>query len=140
MANIYETGLFPYITGEMLKERRVTLTIKWADVTVDEVNGKQLWQLQLGFEEREKIARLNQAQAIKLANVYGPDTQYWKGQPCTLYGEHGKWFGREQWALRVDQDETQKRHNTRLKQAEAREAEMAKRGSAVDAANEDLLQ
>ena len=91
----------------MLQEKRVTLTISSVNLReVEGEGGRKNMKTELWFVERDKSALLNKTQTGKIATVYGPETDNWKDKPVVLYGEFGKWFGKERWALRVDQEGT----------------------------------
>ncbi len=100
--NIFSTNLFPYLEGLMIKDNPIALTIK--NVTQEELaseRGKEL-KLTIHFKERDKALILNKTNAKTLLKFFGPETNDWHGQKIGLHAEHGKWFGKEGWAVRVD--------------------------------------
>lgn len=101
--NIYKTNLFRSIKGVMLKEKRITLHLsgKVAIVALKDDARIELW-----FMDHDKSAVINANQASNIAEVYGPETDAWKGRPIVLYGEEGEWFGRHTWGIRVDLEAT----------------------------------
>lgn len=100
--NVYEdAGLFPYLSGEMLQGREVTLTIR--DVrreTVTSDRGSEQ-KLAVVFQERPKPLLLNKTNAKRLAKLFGPETTRWTGQRVTLYPEEVKAFGEMRATIRV---------------------------------------
>lgn len=105
--NIYKNNkLFPHIKGVMLKEQRVTLTMS-GKVNVVEMRDGADARAEVFFSDHPKSAIINRNQLLDIASVYGGETTDWKGQPVVLYGEHGTWFGKETWGLRVDKQATE---------------------------------
>lgn len=102
---IYKSKLFPHITGDMMKDKPVTLIMsgKVNLVDVGRENKESSWRLEVFFENHDKSAIFNKTEARKIANLYGDETDNWKGKPINLYGEYGKWFGKNQWGLRVEE-------------------------------------
>lgn len=102
--------LFPHIKAIMLKEKRVTLHLS-GKVNIVTVKGRgrkepDSYKAELFFTDRKKTAMINENQTLVIIGIYGDDTDDWKGQPIVLYGEEGDWFGKHQWALRVDEGAT----------------------------------
>ena len=101
--NIFKTELFPYIQGDMLKDiDRLTLTIRY--VRMEQVTNDRGEQTKpvVFFQERPKGLVLNKTNARVIAGLYGPETDTWSGKRINLYAEPGKWFGKEGWAVRVE--------------------------------------
>jgi hypothetical protein len=102
--------LFPHIKAVMLKDKRVTLhlsnKVNIVTVKARARNEDDSYKAELHFTDRKKTAMLNEAQMLILIGIYGDDTDDWKGKPIVLYGEEGDWFGKHQWALRVDEGAT----------------------------------
>jgi hypothetical protein len=100
--NIFKsTKLFPNIRGVMLKEKRITLTMSGKANIVELRDGADA-RCEISFTDHEKTAVINRTQLLILADIYGPETEDWKGKPVVLYGEEGEWFGRHSWGIRVD--------------------------------------
>lgn len=103
--------LFPHIKAVMLKDKRVTLHLsgKVEIITVEARtrDSDESYKSELYFTDRNKTAMLNENQTLVIVGIYGGETNEWKGKPVVLYGEHGKWFGKKQWALRVDEQATE---------------------------------
>ena len=98
--NIFKNDkLFPHIKGVMLKDRTVTLTLS-GKVSIVELQGGDA-RAELFFEDHTKSAVVNRNQLLNIAAMYGPETSDWKGKQVELYGEFGKWFGKETWGIRV---------------------------------------
>lgn len=128
--NIFSTKLFPHIEGSMLQDKRVVLTVHSVNLLeVDGQKGKDI-KTEIWFAERKKSALLNKTQTRKLALIYGPETDDWKGKPIALYGEFGKWFGKEQWALRVDEDVTQRSQHSHKVPKQKKSTRTAAQGNA----------
>ena len=103
--------LFPHIRGVMLKDKRVTLKLS-GKVNVTEMKGggrdNKNYRAELHFTNHAKTAVVNQNQVLTVIEVYGDETNDWKGAPVSIYGEEGEWFGKHQWGIRVDLEETKK--------------------------------
>ena len=96
--------LFPYIKPAMLADRPpVTMTLSGHARVVDTAVGKkdEAWKLEIGFENNSKKAILNATQAMNIALLHGEETDEWAGKKIQLYAEHGLWFGKWQYGLRV---------------------------------------
>jgi hypothetical protein len=101
--NIYKSNLFPYITGDSLVNKPITLTMRHVSteaVVVPNTNKTQEKEL-LYFEQTPKPLILNKTNAKAIAALYGGETDAWKGQPLELYTERVKAFGQEHNAVRV---------------------------------------
>lgn len=96
--------LFPHIRGVMLKEKRVTLHLS-GKVNITEMQGGDA-RAEVFFTDHGKTAVLNRNQLLIIIDVYGDETDDWKDAPIVLYGENGKWFGKNQWGIRVDLEKT----------------------------------
>ena len=108
LMNIFKNDkLFPNIRGVMLKEKRVTLTMS-GKVKVVEMRDGQDVRVEIFFSDHPKSAVINRTQTMDIADVYGPETDNWAGCPVVLYGEHGTWFGKETWGVRVDKGATER--------------------------------
>jgi hypothetical protein len=104
--NIFKNNkLFPNIRGVMLQDKRITLTMS-GKVNIVEMREGGDARVELFFSDHEKTAVVNRTQAMSIAEVYGPETNDWKGRPLVLYGEFGTWFGKQTWGIRVDKDKT----------------------------------
>lgn len=106
MVNIFKSDkLFPNIRGVMLKEKRVTLTMS-GKAHITEMRDGSDARVEIFFTDHAKSAVVNRTQAMIIADVYGPETDDWRDKPLVLFGEHGTWFGKETWGLRVDKGAT----------------------------------
>lgn len=100
--NIFKsTKLFPNIRGVMLKDKRITLTMS-GKVNIVEMRDGADARCEIFFTDHEKTAVINRTQLLIVADIYGPETEDWKGKPVALYGEEGTWFGKHTWGIRVD--------------------------------------
>ncbi len=100
--NIFETNLFPYLEGEELQDRTLTLTIR--DIKPEKLRnsaGKEEAKEVLFFAETSKGFVLNKTNAKRIAVLYGKQTGAWTGQRITLYTEPVQAFGETHNALRV---------------------------------------
>jgi len=100
--NIYKTNLFPYIIGDSLVDKNVTLTM--VNVATEKImthNNKSEDKLVLYFKESDKGLILNKTNCKTIATLYGPETEDWNGKPITLYSEIVKAFGQEYNAIRI---------------------------------------
>ena len=100
--NIYKSNLFPYIAGDSLVERSVTLTMtKIQAEKLATQGGQPEEKLVLYFEETPKGLVLNKTNAKTIARAYGGETAEWAGQQLELYSERVRAFGQEHNAVRV---------------------------------------
>jgi hypothetical protein len=107
MTNVYkDPRLFPHIKGAMVREKRTTLVLDGSYKVVE--IGKDGGMAEIGFVDHDKKVLLNGNQILRIAEVYGPESTNWKDKPVVFYAERGDWFGRLQWGMRVDVEETLK--------------------------------
>lgn len=102
--------LFPHIRGVMLKEKRVTLNLS-GKVNITELKGENQGdaRAELYFSNHGKTAVINRNQLLVIISIYDDEPEAWKDAPVVFYAERGKWFGKMQWGIRVDEDETIKK-------------------------------
>ena len=107
--NLHENKqLFPHITGDMLKDQAVRLTMNGV-VKIHEPIAKrdgesdapQRGRVEVGFIERPKTIMINANQTQNIIHMYGSETDNWKGKEIIIFGEHGRWFGKWQYGVRV---------------------------------------
>lgn len=109
--NIYKSSLFKYIAGDSLIGKAVPMTM--ARVVNEDVTGengtaeKQI----LYFVESKKGMVLNKTNAKRIARLYGPETDEWKGKVIELYTEPVKAFGETHNAIRVREAKAQAQAN-----------------------------
>lgn len=109
--NIYKSSLFKYIAGDSLKGKSVTMTIeRVVNEDVSNSDGKEEKQV-LYFVESKKGMILNKTNAKRIARLYGPETDDWKGVVIELYTETVKAFGETHNALRVREAKAQAQAN-----------------------------
>lgn len=109
--NIYKSSLFKYIAGDSLKGKSVTMTIeRVVNEDVSNSDGKEEKQV-LYFVESKKGMILNKTNAKRIARLYGPETDDWKGIVIELYTEPVKAFGETHNALRVREAKAQAQAN-----------------------------
>lgn len=99
--NIYKSELFPYIAGDSLVGRPVTLTMKEVKIEPVSSGGQTENKPVLYFEESKKGMILNKTNAKRIAKLFGGETDEWTGQPIELYSEEVKAFGDTHNAVRV---------------------------------------
>lgn len=101
--NIYKTELFPYIQGDSMVGKSVTLTIK--GIAAEKLNNKGQSETKyvLYFEETIKGLVLNKTNAARIAALYGGETDDWTGKRITLYTEKVRAFGGDHNAVRVEE-------------------------------------
>lgn len=105
--NIYKSSLFKYIAGDSLIGKAVPMTMD--RVVNEDVTGesgtaeKQI----LYFVESKKGMVLNKTNAKRIAKLFGPETNDWKGKVIELYTESVKAFGEIHNAIRVRQAKAQ---------------------------------
>lgn len=101
--NIFQTGLFQYLEGLMLKDRDLNLTIK--AVTMQKIlepgTNKKIDKPCLHFHETDKALILNKTQAKMIIMWFGPDTNDWLGHTLTFYAEPGNWGGKPSFGVRI---------------------------------------
>ena len=109
--NIYKSSLFKYIAGDSLKGKSVPMTIDRV-VNEDVSNSDKTEEKQvLYFVESKKGMILNKTNAKRIARLYGPETDEWKGIVIELYIEPVKAFGETHNALRVREAKQQAQAN-----------------------------
>jgi hypothetical protein len=99
--NIYKTELFKYMEGVMVKDAPTAVTVRDVSAQRVEVQGKSKTAIVMHFKESDKGAILNKTNAKALAEVFGPETDEWKGQKVELYAEKGTAFGKTGYWLRI---------------------------------------
>lgn len=99
------TKLFPNYRGVMLKEKRIKLIMS-GKVNITEMRDGADARVEIYFSNSDKTAVINRTQALKLIDLYGGETDNWKGKPCVIYGEYGTWFGKSTWGIRVDLEQS----------------------------------
>lgn len=102
--NIFKSQrLFPYITGDSLVGKPITLTM--AEVKVQPIPNPRTGQPEdkecLYFQETSKPLILIKTTAKMIASLYGGETSDWRGQPLELYAETVQAFGKTHNAVRV---------------------------------------
>lgn len=100
--NIYKTNLFPYIIGDSLIDKTITVTMD--NVRIEEMQnnrGKKEEKYVLYFRETDKGLILNKTNSKTIAKLYGAETDQWSGMQITLYGEKVKAFGETHDVVRV---------------------------------------
>lgn len=91
-----------FLKADMLKGRKVTLTIKaifGEDLTDSDENTKAEWIVQ--FHERPLEWVMNKTGAYCLYRMFGGDPHNWVGHKVTLFPQPGTWFGEKGEAIRV---------------------------------------
>jgi len=99
--NIYKTNLFPYIIGDSLKGKTVTMTMSRAVTEKVTARNQTEEKIVLYFGETDKGLILNKTNAKIIARLYGPETDKWNGGKVTLYTEEVKAFGDTHNAIRI---------------------------------------
>lgn len=100
--NIFDTSLFPYIEGQNLVDKMMTLTIcKIQTEKMKDHKGRDAEKYVLYFRETKKGLVLNKTNAKRIAILYGCQTGEWDGKQITLYAEEVKAFGEIHNAVRV---------------------------------------
>jgi len=100
--NIFDSDMFPYMEGEAVKDKTVTLTIK--DIrseVLQGTGGRKETKEVLYFRETTKGFVLNKTNAKRIAQMYGAMTGGWEGKQITLTTEPVQAFGELHNALRV---------------------------------------
>lgn len=99
MANINQ--LFPskYMKAIDVKEKELTGIIK--DVTVEAIGQEGNEAPVVSFENTPKQFVLNKTNAMMVADIYGEDTDDWKGQPIELFCDRVSFRGKMCDAIRV---------------------------------------
>lgn len=100
--NIFDTDMFPYLEGEELLNKTLTLTIQ--NIKSEKLRnnaGKEETKEVLYFVETPKGFVLNKTNAKRIAVLYGKQTGAWNGKQIMLYTEPVQAFGETHNALRV---------------------------------------
>jgi len=100
--NIFSTDLFEYMTGEMIGDKSVTLTI--SEVELQDVTSNRGTESKpiVTFVERDKKWVLNKTNARFLAEAMGPETTEWHGRQIKLIAPMISAFGKNMRAVRVE--------------------------------------
>lgn len=96
--NIYKSNLFPYITGDSLVGKSVTLTIinfDEAELPRGDQSDKVEEKYLLSFRETKKKLILNKTNAKVLISARGPETDKWIGCKVKLFAQRTTVFGKE---------------------------------------------
>lgn len=101
------SDIFPskYVKAADLQGRPVTLAIK--DVRVEEMtnhSNEKERKAVVYFEKATKGLVLNRTNAQIIANLYGDETDHWRGKRVTLYPTRVKAFGTMQDCIRVKEE------------------------------------
>lgn len=100
--NIYKTELFPYLEGDSLAGKEFEMTIKdFGSEMMPDHKGADELKYTLQFNETDKSLILNKTNAKRLAVLFGPETNEWKGKRIVLYTEEVKAFGKLHNAIRI---------------------------------------
>lgn len=99
--NIYKSDLFKFITGDMVKDNPVVMTIASVQMEQLENGGRKESKPVIYFDKNKKGAVLNKTNAKSIAAEYGGETDDWKGKQVKLFAEAGTWFGVSGHALRM---------------------------------------
>ena len=100
--NIFKTGLFKYLSAEMIGDKPITLTIAGAgEETLTNSKGSEKKPV-VRFKESNKHWVLNKTNARALAEQLGPETNNWMGCRVTLFAEEIFAFGSNMKTIRVD--------------------------------------
>lgn len=100
--NIFETDMFPYLEGEEIKGKTLTLTIR--DIRAEEMQahgGRKETKEVLYFAETKKGFVLNKTNSKTIAMMHGRQTGQWNGKRIVLTTEPVQAFGQLHNALRV---------------------------------------
>lgn len=91
--NIFSSELFKYLTGEMIGDGEITMTIK--DVWEEELTSSRGSEKKpvMSFRERSKLLALNKTNARFLAGELGKETEHWKGRQIVLSAPYINAFG-----------------------------------------------
>jgi hypothetical protein len=104
--------LFPHLRGAMLREKPVVMALGSQYQEIMPKGNEAKSRLEISFQGTKKLAIINATQALKLANMFGPETEDWAGCRVVLYAEDGHAFGNTYCAVRIadmtDQDERMK--------------------------------
>ncbi len=102
LMNIYATDLFKFLSGDMIGESTVTLTITHVtEERMNSGNGGEQVKPCLHFKERNKLMVLNKTNASLIAREIGPDTDTWRGCRITLNAPVINAFGRQSRTIRI---------------------------------------
>lgn len=101
------SDIFPskYVKAADLQGRPVILAIK--DVRVEEMtnhSNEKERKAVVYFEKATKGLVLNRTNAQIIANLYGNETDHWRGKRVTLYPTRVKAFGTMQYCIRVKEE------------------------------------
>ena len=100
--NIHDMFPSRWLTSHDLGNKLYTLKIR--NITVEEMRnakGQREDKYVLWFEKAKKGLVLNKTNTFIIADMYGEDTDQWKGQLVTVYATVVRAFGEDRLAIRV---------------------------------------
>lgn len=105
--NIFDTELFTlYLTGDHLKGRNRLLVIQeFREEYVERPDGNTVKKQVLIFDEPSTRLILNKTNARALAEMFGPETDNWRGKQIELYAEEKKVFGKARQIVKIRKEE-----------------------------------
>lgn len=96
---------YKFLSSEdMEPDQQFTLVIKGVtrEMAYDSKTKQEKQLISVNFEKTDRLLALNSTNAKAISEIAGsPMVEKWEGVRITLYLEFGKWFGKEQYALRV---------------------------------------
>lgn len=108
LVNVYKhtSKLFPHIKGVMLRGKPTVMTLSGYVKEIMPDGNADKSRLEIGFlkpdgANYDKTAIVNATQVMKLADMFGPESQEWHGEKVVLYAEDGTAFGKPYCAVRV---------------------------------------
>lgn len=106
MANARTLLGYEYLAAEDLGGKDVTLTIK--TVTREDIPQPPAYQdtktkAVIHFKEVPRKMVCNKTNGSTIIHLYGNETDEWIGKRITLYAVRGKFFGKDQPAIRIRQ-------------------------------------
>ena len=98
-----DDSIFPYIEGHMLRGRRAVKLIHRVlkEAIHEPGSNRKKEKLVLYFHGTGKGLILNKTNIRRLAEMFGPETNNWPGNPVELYAEEVDAFGETHTAVRI---------------------------------------
>lgn len=101
--NIFDTELFTlYLTGDHLKDCDLSLVIQeFREEYIERPDGNMVKKQVLIFDEPSTRLILNKTNARALAEMFGPETDDWRGKQVELYAEEKMVFGKMRQIVKI---------------------------------------
>jgi hypothetical protein len=136
--NIFSTNLFEFLSGEMIGDKEITLTIQDVrEEMIDSARGSDEKPV-VSFVERKKKWVLNKTSARFLAETLGQETDNWRSHRVVLHAPYVVAFGRNVRALRI-KDVLPPENSNGRREAKPKKTPAVPEDYSAEDANEELF-